>query len=247
MNCVLFIHGFLSDHHDFDAIIPYLSLKYHHLELLDLPGHGPSFGDGNFEVEKTLDFVLEIYDKLFVKYKTIDVFGYSMGGALAYYLAIKRKINKLILLAPACKYFNFRLPFSRIKNYLRLRKSLNLAKENNDVNEINSLQEKIENIKIDDNITFKFIKEHYLTIKFPIYFLTFRKLIKEINKEPLPINTPTLLLYGEIDQIIPKASITYLSSLCRNSKVIIYDDVCHLMLLANDCTKIINDILDFLE
>ena len=41
-------------------------------------------------------------------YDDIDVYGYSLGGVIACYLQSIRKINKLVLLAPAYKYLNFK-------------------------------------------------------------------------------------------------------------------------------------------
>ena len=59
------------------------------------------------QAERTICFSrLEEFDELERKCEIVDVMGFSMGGALATYLSQVRKINKLILIAPANYYFN---------------------------------------------------------------------------------------------------------------------------------------------
>ncbi|HHU56346.1 MAG TPA: alpha/beta hydrolase [Acholeplasmataceae bacterium] len=244
MKCVILIHGFLSDHHDLDSIKPALENIYDHIECIDLPGHGIHYKKERFNVDKVLDFINNLYKKLEKDYDEIDCIGYSMGGALALYLASKQKIRKLILLAPACKYLNFLFPYKRLKTYLHTKKALSKSMSGN-IKE--SLKEKLKNIHKDDLIALKFLKDRYFTIKFPAYFIEFRKLIKNINSSIENISTPTLLLYGHIDQIIPEKAIEFVYNVCENVKTIIYSDISHLMLLSKDCGKIVDDILDFIK
>lgn len=106
MKALFCIHGILSTHHDFDFIMSRLNEKYDYIYAIDLPGHGKN--KISFTVNNTLNYVTSEYDKLFKNYDTVDVIGYSLGGVLALYLQSIRKINKLILLAPALKYINLK-------------------------------------------------------------------------------------------------------------------------------------------
>ena len=99
---ILLLHGFATDKTDFDPIIPYLEKMYDHIEINNLPGHD----------------VLQLKDqmkKLQKEYEIVDVMGFSMGGALATYLASHFKVRNLVLLAPAVLYINANYPIARFK------------------------------------------------------------------------------------------------------------------------------------
>lgn len=106
MKALFCIHGILSTHHDFDKIIENISCSYDYIKTIDLPGHGSNLIE--FTSHNALSYALREFDLLKEAYSTIDVIGYSLGGVIALYIQKIRPINKLILLAPALKYLNFR-------------------------------------------------------------------------------------------------------------------------------------------
>lgn len=71
-----------------------------------MPGHKDR-GD-SFQCASVLDYVVEEYDRLRQISDCIDILGYSVGGVLASYLCQIRRVNRLILLAPAFNYINVR-------------------------------------------------------------------------------------------------------------------------------------------
>ena len=106
---ILLIHGFATDIDDFYNIIPDLTKRYDYIELKNLPGHGKNSNLKQFDVEKTFACVEESAQKLLARFDEVDVIGFSMGGSLAAYLASKYHFNKIVLLAPANNYINWKL------------------------------------------------------------------------------------------------------------------------------------------
>ncbi len=85
---VLFLHGFMGRASDWRPIMAGLDERYRCIAA-DLPGHGSSLGlpEGSYTMEGTADAVLRLLDELDLHKLTIA--GYSMGGRLALYLALR--------------------------------------------------------------------------------------------------------------------------------------------------------------
>lgn len=83
---LVFLHGFLGDKSDWDAIVPAFE-KRHHCLAIDLPGHGESrIADTNaWGFVETATAIIELVDEAGAD--TFSVIGYSMGGRLALYLS----------------------------------------------------------------------------------------------------------------------------------------------------------------
>ena len=247
MKAILLIHGFLSDRDDFAAIKDKLDDYYNKVEIISLPGHGDDMGVNPFTDVETFAAVTVAFDSLEKTYETIDVIGYSMGGALAIYLASIRKIRKLILLAPSVKYINYQYPIKMMKTYFSLRHQIKVA----DKQSASEVLEKMERINIDNKISIKLLRDRFLRFKiFPRYYLSFRRIIRKVNNEVKLIDNPCLIIWGEIDQLVPKSSIDYVKSLCTSENVCvkIFDDMSHLMLLSPaNAEKIVTEIIKFIK
>lgn len=120
MRALICFHGLLSNKNDFNNIVKKLAPYYDYIACFDLPGHGHN--RLKFNTKNVKQFVLDIYDSVAINHTIIDVIGYSMGGVIACYLQCNRKVNRLVLLAPAYRYLN-------LKNYqASLHTSANEAK-----------------------------------------------------------------------------------------------------------------------
>lgn len=108
MRALICIHGLLSNHGDFSFYAQTFKNYYDYIACYDLPGHGQN--KLKFNTNNIKNFILNVYDSLSSKFEIIDVIGYSMGGVIACYLQSVRRVNKLVLLAPAYRYLN-------LKNY----------------------------------------------------------------------------------------------------------------------------------
>lgn len=242
---ILLIHGFLSDVNDFASIKDILKDYYDEVIIPNLPGHGEDMGVHPFEAEKTINMVIDAFDDLNKKYKTIDVMGYSMGGALATYLSNNRKFNKLILLAPANKYFNFKYPVSLLKIHYSLKKHIKHDEDNQ------IYLDKMERISIDNKYSIKVLKDYIALFEIlPSYYWNFRRIIKTVNQKVNKIPNPCLIVWGEIDQLVPQSSINFVSNLCTNNivKIKMFDDMSHLMLLSPaNADTVITEIIEFIK
>ncbi len=85
---LLFLHGFMGNGKDFNAVISLLSEKFNCLAV-DLPGHGHTqvnAGDEFYSLANTANGLINWLEEL--KIKPCFLLGYSMGGRLALYLAL---------------------------------------------------------------------------------------------------------------------------------------------------------------
>ena len=114
---VLLIHGFATDASDFINLKPYLEKIYDEVSNKNLPGHGLKNHLKKFKVEETFLFIMNEFDVLKKKYDSVDIIGFSLGGALATYIASHHEVNKLVLLAPSNEYFNLQSMTSRTRYF----------------------------------------------------------------------------------------------------------------------------------
>jgi 2-succinyl-6-hydroxy-2,4-cyclohexadiene-1-carboxylate synthase len=84
---IVFLHGFLGSHQDFTPLISSLPDHYNHLAL-DLPGHGQNLHlpIDYYTFHHAAEFVLTAIQSIA---PPIFLYGYSMGGRLALYLALR--------------------------------------------------------------------------------------------------------------------------------------------------------------
>ena len=94
--CLLFVHGFLGNRHDWEQIVETLSA--HALCIsIDLPGHGLSTNVPATTFDDAADAIVEILDAEGIP--SAILVGYSMGGRIALYTALRhpRRFEALVL------------------------------------------------------------------------------------------------------------------------------------------------------
>ncbi len=96
---VLFLHGFMGSHKDFDRSIAALATQFCCLAL-DLPGHGDTLVEGDitqYTMPQTAAAIVAWLDQLQIS--QCFLVGYSMGGRLALYLALHfpQRFPKVVL------------------------------------------------------------------------------------------------------------------------------------------------------
>jgi 2-succinyl-6-hydroxy-2,4-cyclohexadiene-1-carboxylate synthase len=96
---ILFLHGFMGDRYDFNAVISPLTDSFRCLSL-DLPGHGQTIVIGDevdYGMSQTAQAIVHWLDQFNIS--QCFLVGYSMGGRLALYLTIHfpRRFIKVVL------------------------------------------------------------------------------------------------------------------------------------------------------
>lgn len=246
---VLLLHGWLSDVNDFSSLLPFLKKHYDHIERITYPGHGKGENYEDFDEEKTIALVDQTFLNLQKQYEEIDVIGFSMGGALGVYLSQKYDFNKLVLLAPAIKYFNLMMPFSKIRHLIKCGYYFEKAALLKNEKEKEEFKERLKCVFEDDKYCLNFARTKYLKLYFRHAFKNFQKVIEKANENLIEITNPTFLAWGELDQLVPKDSVTYLFDLCtnENKQLMIYEDLSHILILSKANEKIVKDIEEFLK
>lgn len=240
---VLLIHGYATDKTDFAPLIPYLEGIYDFVCVKNIPGHGLDRNDHlkNFNAIDTIKTVDQWTDDLFKEYEYVDIIGFSMGGALATYLATKHKFGKVVLLAPANKYINGAVGFSRTKLYFDYLKT-----------RIKGKQDKITDIHkeaiADDKKGLAIAVKKLIPSYTPKSLLQFTQVIDYCNLKLSDsiIETPTLILYGSVDQLVPKSSITFVKKHSANCEVKVLNGISHLMFNSTNVRELTETILNFL-
>lgn len=223
---VLLIHGFAGGIYDFGTLANEIQLNTNYdVFTFTLPGHDKSRINNVTKEDWIKACEKEIENLINHGYKKIIVIGHSMGGVLASYIASKYKeVKKLILAAPAFRYFTFKDDkfdlIDSIKNSPKILKDYSL-----------------------DTVISRIFKVPVKTA------IEFTKLVKEKEKELANINCPTLIIHGLSDEIAPKESTNYVHNKI-NSKVNILveiKDVNHDIFTKKRNEEIIELIIKFIK
>ena len=95
---LLFLHGFMGNTDEWEAIVPFLSASFYCI-VVDLPGHGLTVAqdEDDYRMEKCAANLMALLDALNIS--TCRLVSYSMGGRLAFYLAIfyHERFEKVII------------------------------------------------------------------------------------------------------------------------------------------------------
>ena len=246
---VMTIHGFLTVTQDFGRLYDYLDM-YDEVKAVEVPGHNgekPNFK--LFTPEATFRTVLDAYDELASKYDSVDVVGFSMGGTLASWLAAVRQVNRAVLISPGNKYINAAMPFAAGKFVSDVSKKIFNETEGNLHDKMDATNVALTPYMENLQIATKIAKDRILHFMSPHTYSTFRKIIQRSNvvlETTSPNKTPTLILWGKLDELVPYNSVKYVQKYFPDALVKIYPDVDHAMLYTNFDDVIIHDIVDFL-
>ncbi len=239
---IMTIHGFLTDIKDFGRLYDYLDF-YDEVCPYKIPGHNDKVDFSLFTLESTTTGLLQCFDSLQKKYDTVDVVGFSMGGALTTYLCAMRPVHRAVFVSPANKFFNWTSAIAGIKFYIRYLHQHRLL---HDLHNQDSIGNYIENNLVSAHIaikrTFKNVDLHTFSV-----FSNLMDMTNEQVEKVSPVKTPSMLLWGELDEMVPKTSVEFIKNHFDNLKVEIVPDVGHAMLYTNRDSSLIPKIVSFLS
>lgn len=193
---ILLIHGFSGGSYDYGDLGNDLQLyKNFDVYTFTLPGHDkPRIN--NVTREDWITAAEQQIEKIINNgYKRIYIIGHSMGGIIATHLAAKYpQVKKLVLAAPAFKYFTFKE--DKLDILESLKQVPNLFKEYDT-----------------ELLMTKILKVPIATVK------EFIKLAKEHTEDIKKIRIPTLILHGTKDEVVPVDSVNYVYDNISSSSV----------------------------
>lgn len=208
---ILMIHGFVGGNYDFGNFQNELQLyKKFDVFTYTLPAHEKfivkdvKYKEWIDESKRQIEFLIDN------GYKEIYLIGHSMGGVIAANLASEYpQVKKLVLAAPAFKYFYFKEGKVDIK-------SLN--------NTLKSIPELFKNENTDKVIS-RILKTPISTM------LEFTKLVSECQNCVFDIKCPTLIIHGINDLVVPSEATVYVYNSIKSKTNILYN----IKNLQHDC------------
>lgn len=210
---ILFVHGFVGGVYDYNNFPNELEVyRKFDVYAFTLPGHEKSvvkdvkYTEWIKAAEEQIEFLINH------KYKEIYVIGHSMGGVIAAHLASKySQVKKVVLVAPAFRYLNFKEGKVNIKGF------------NSSVKEIPELFKSLGT----ETVLERFTKTPIPTL------LEFTKLVNNLEKDLENITCPILTIQGLNDKVVPIES----TELVYNSVKSITNILINVKELTHDCFR----------
>lgn len=220
---LLLLHGWATNLHSFETLIPRLSAKFQVI-VLDLPGFGrsqaPQTAYGAYDYANFIEGFLEYLD-----INDVFLLGHSMGGAIALAYVLTHKRSKKIILEDSAG-IRKKGPVFSAKIYL---------------------------LKILKFFTLPAYREHLKTVFGSTDYKnagsmrkTLVRLVNEdITKRLSKIELPILIIWGENDKTTPLADGKILNSHIKNSKLVVIPHCDHFPHLEypDEVAKIITEFL----
>ena len=242
------IHGYLTTPNDFGVLYDKADF-YEQIFRFVIPGHDGNYKE--FENKTTVDDLLRYYDdNLAGKFDVIDVVGFSLGGALACYLATVRKIDSVVLLAPALKIFNPSSLGQQIKLHGQIRRQTFSVSQGNLFSKLkyanattNAYMKRYSDVVVD------WLKNNFphATIGNVAELLRLSRLANAKLNEVGKLNNPTLVVWGKCDQFVPYSSVQLAKKHFADITVSIHDELDHSMLRNPQNNYVADEVVTFLK
>lgn len=223
---ILLVHGFAGGVWDYGNLGNELQLYLDFdVYTFTLPGHD-KFIISKVKKEDWIKAAESQLEALIRRgYKKIYIVGHSMGGVIACHLATKYKeVKKLVLAAPAFRYFSFK---------------------NDKFDLIASLKKTPEIIK---DYSLEVTLSRVFKVPIPTV-LEFMSLVKEHHNDPKYITCPTLIIQGNNDKVVPVESAKYVHKNLKSSVnyLFIMNTVTHEVYTGKRHDETINITVKFLR
>ncbi|HKY44924.1 MAG TPA: alpha/beta fold hydrolase, partial [Pyrinomonadaceae bacterium] len=235
---VILLHGYGDSWFSYSRILPLLDKKYR-VYIPDQRGHGDSDRPvGGYALQQFAGDVVAFMNAMNVK--EAAVVGHSMGSFIAQHVAAMapERVSRLVLIGSATK----------IRNGV-----------------VEGLQREITALK--DPVSEKFVRDFQSSVTFkPVPQDFFETIVKESMKLPAPvwrevmtemlapeaevelrkIKTPTLIIWGDKENIFPRSEQDLLTAALRHSTLKVYRDVGHVPVWESP-EQVAKDLHEFLN
>lgn len=239
---LVFIHGLSDNLLYWELLASNLKQDYQILRV-DLRGHGESeLGNEDITIDTYVDDLDNLLEEL--NMSKVNLIGFSLGGAVALEFAIRypKKVNSLVLMST---FYNVD---DELRNTLtHFKKALNVSFEEfydtilpmvlcPDVIEDNKDElELLKEITSQNANTGAFVKAVDVCLNF------------NVESDLSEIDVPALILAGRYDDISTLDMQKNLHSKIKDSKLIVFDDAKHNLLVGKNNDKILDILIDFLN
>ncbi len=241
---LIFLHGNNADLHDWQNWISALSGKYRVIRY-DQYGHGltgPNV-ENKYEAKDFANSLDEFVKKLGIQKFTLV--GHSMGGrvALEYALTHQEYLNGLVLLgplgAPSKQKIKGNIGFKLAQTPI-INNSITLFSPRLIVEK--SVKQ---TFYVQSSITNEIIDRYWELMRYPgnrqAMVKRFSTHDQDFSQSQMArINTPTLILWGQRDNLVSQESVNWYDKFIPNSELIIYPEIGHMPMIEN-ATQSLND------
>ncbi|MDN7243380.1 alpha/beta fold hydrolase [Planococcus sp. N028] len=224
---VLCIHGFTGGPFEVQPLADYIKEQTDWIvRTPTLPGHGETLSLKNTTADQWLMEAELALRELKKEANRIIIVGFSMGGLIAMYLANRYKVDRLVLLSAAAKYFS---PMQ----FLKETKKAAIAALTG---------------KLSENQFFHMYKYKWTHTPFrsTLQFLRVVELVKPYYGQ---IRIPVCIVQGKQDGIVPMSAAEYIyDHIGSKEKQLIHSETGqHLICYSDDCDDWFIQVMDFMK
>ncbi|WKA59084.1 alpha/beta fold hydrolase [Planococcus shenhongbingii] len=224
---VLCIHGFTGGPYEVQPFADFIEKQTDWIvKVPTLPGHGEILSLRRMKAEHWMMEAELALRELKKEADRIIIVGFSMGGLIAMYLALRYKVDRLVLLSAAAKYISAKQLLEEIKE---------------------TMADAVKR-KLKDNEFFQQYK--YKLTHTPIFSTAeFLKVLKTIEPYYQQIKVPVCIVQGRKDGIVPVSSADHIyNSVGSDEKHIIHSESGkHLICYSDDCDDWFMKVLGFMK
>lgn len=225
---ILFLHGFSGGPYEVQPFADFIQQRTAwEVSIPTFSGHGEAeeLAMKGYKAEHWMMEAEIAYRNLKKKVDDVIVVGFSMGGVIAMYLAIRYQVKKLVLLSAAAKYIS---PTQLVKDIRAMAEDF--------------MHHQLENNELFARYKFKF-KHVPLSAT-----VEFTRVVQKTAPYIQNIKCPTFIVQGKLDGIVPFSTAAYLQNLLQSSeqKLYISEQGKHHICYSDDCEIWFQEVFDFL-
>ena len=225
---VLFLHGFSGGPYEVQPFADYIKARIDWtLSIPTFSGHGEAehLSMKGYKAEHWMMEAEIAYRKLAKQVDEVIVVGFSMGGVIAMYLAIRYKVKKLVLLSAAAKYVS---PKQLVKD-IRFMAQDAIDKNLQDNQFFARYKIKLKNVPLSATIEFM-------------------KVVQKTEPYISNVNCPTYIVQGLLDGIVPSTTGQFLFDQIESKEKYMYISKCgkHHICYSDDSEQWFDEVYQFL-
>lgn len=224
---VLCIHGFTGGPFEVEPFADFLTGETDWIvEIPTLPGHGEKLALKNISAESWMMEAELALKKLKKSTDRIIIVGFSMGGLIALYLAMRYKVDRLVLLSAAAKYISPAQIFEEVQEAMRDVLSGKIAKNSS----YHLYEYKLMNTPVSSAVEFL-------------------RVVRMVEPYYDKIKVPVCIVQGGKDSVVPASAADFIhDNIGSTEKCMIHSETGkHLICYSDDCDDWFKKVFEFMN